>query len=93
MKTKLCNHRPPPIDSRIEPMNQSAAFLPRRGNCFSLSPGERAGVRVSVKQIIPGAFTRIVARYFARLPLRVNGEGERAANRYAPFSAATLLND
>jgi hypothetical protein len=38
--------------SRIEPLNRvksSASLLPIRGNNFSLSPGERAGVRVSVK--------------------------------------------
>ena len=29
-------------------MNQDATFLPGRGNRFSLSPGERAGVRASV---------------------------------------------
>jgi hypothetical protein len=43
-------------------MNQDAPFLPRRGNGFPLSPGERAGVRVSVKLIIPKAFHQTRAR-------------------------------
>jgi len=52
--------------------------LPRRGNRFPLSPGERAGVRVSVKQIIPRAGTRIEARCYSCLTQQVHGEGERA---------------
>jgi len=40
---------------RIEPMNQDANASPKRWNQFSLSPGERAGVRVSVKQFTPRA--------------------------------------
>src|SRR5579863_10224292 len=42
-----------PKNSRIEPMNQcrpSVVPLPGYGNNFSLSPGERAGVRASVLQ-------------------------------------------
>ena len=44
--------RIPRTISRIEPLNRvksSANLLPIRGNNFSLSPRERAGVRVSVK--------------------------------------------
>ncbi len=33
------------VPSRIEPLNQQRKILPERGNPFSLSPGERAGVR------------------------------------------------
>ena len=64
----------PQINSRIAPMNQDATFLPRRGKRFSLSPGERAGVRVSVKPIIPRACTRFEARYHYRLSQWVRGE-------------------
>jgi hypothetical protein len=39
------------------------AYLQKRGERFPLSPGERAGVRVSVKQIISGAFIWLAARY------------------------------
>jgi len=62
-------------------MNQNAIFLPRRGNLFSLSPGEQRQrlwrVRVSVKPIIPGAFTRLEARYYPRLTQWVHGEDSR----------------
>ena len=56
-----------PMNSCIKPMNQDAAFLPGRGNRFSLSPGERAGVRVSVKLIVPRVHANIEARYYLRL--------------------------
>jgi hypothetical protein len=69
-----------PKNSRIAPMNQSATFLPRRGNHFSLSPGERAGVRVSVKPIIPRASTRSAARYYPHLAQRIQGEDGRFTN-------------
>jgi len=42
-------------------MNRDVYFLPKRGNRFSLSPGERAGVRVSVKHILIRAFTSVEA--------------------------------
>ena len=45
--------------SRIAPLNRrgsSANTSPIRGNKFSLSPGERAGVRVSVKLLSPRSF-------------------------------------
>ena len=54
-------------------MNQSAMFLPRRGNGFPLSPGERAGV--GVKRIIPSAFTCIVVRYYLLLIERLGCGG------------------
>ncbi len=67
-----------PKHLRIDPMNQDASFLPRRGNGFSLSPRERAGVRVSVKLIIPSAFTRTEMHYYyPHLTQPVHGEGER----------------
>jgi len=44
-------------------MNQDATVLPGRGNRFSLSPGERAGVRASVKPIVPRAFARLEVPY------------------------------
>jgi hypothetical protein len=65
------------IRSRTEPVNQNIIVLPGRGKRFSLSPGERAGVRVSVKLIIPRAFTSIEARYHLSLTRRIHGEGGR----------------
>jgi len=68
----------PPMNSCIAPMNQDAIFLPGRGNRFSLSPGEQRQrpwrVRVSVKLIVPRAFTRIEARYYPRLTQPVHGK-------------------
>src|SRR5450756_2194940 len=61
-------------------MNQDATFLPGRGNDFSLSPGERAGVRVSVKLIVPGAFTRLETRYRCRV-LGGSASGARSRTR------------
>ena len=62
--------------------------MPRRGNEFPLSPGERAGVRVSVKLIIPKAYNRIETRYYPPLSVRVHGEGECIPH---PITAKTQL--
>jgi len=66
--------------SRIEPMNQDATFSPARGKRFSLSPGERAGVRASVKLNITGAYNSQDARWCRHLTLgfTVRGEGMSA---------------
>ena len=37
-----------PKNSRFEPMNPDATFRPQRAKRFSLSTGERAGVRCSL---------------------------------------------
>ncbi len=61
--------RIPRTCSRIEPLNRvrsSASILPRRGNEFSLSPGERAGVRVSVKLFSSRCFQSFTALDLAR---------------------------
>jgi 23S rRNA-/tRNA-specific pseudouridylate synthase len=63
-----------PKQSRIAPMNPDANMLPGRGKRFSLSPGERAGVRASVKQIVPGASTSTETRYCPSLTQPVHGE-------------------
>jgi hypothetical protein len=81
-----------PKNSRIDSINQDAPFLPRRGNHFSLSPGERAGVKVSVKLIIPSTSTCHCGALLPPFDLAVHGEGERIANPYGPFYVATLLN-
>jgi hypothetical protein len=55
----LSGRESPENRSRIDPLNHggsSATILPIRGNEFPLSPGERAGVRVSVKQFSPRCF-------------------------------------
>jgi hypothetical protein len=70
-------------------MNQDAAFLPRRGNGFSLSPRERAGVRVSVKLIIPRASTRIEMHY---PPFDSVGSWDHSTDDLSLFLFKTALN-
>jgi hypothetical protein len=68
--------RIPPKFSRIEPLNRlrsSASILPIRGNLFSLSSGERAGVRASVKPFITGAFAGLTLEIFDFSPRRFIG--------------------
>ena len=59
LPSPLNGERIPRTISRIEPLNRvksSANLLPFRGNNFSLSPRERAGVRVSVKLFCSWSF-------------------------------------
>jgi len=72
-------------------MNQDASGLPRSWNQFPLFPGDRAGVRVSVKHIIPSTSTCIMVRYHPPLPVRVRVERKRVDHKPCPAYTNKLV--
>jgi hypothetical protein len=99
----LNGERFPRTISRIEPLNRvksSANILPIRGKVFSLSPRERAGVRVSVKLFSSGSFQSFKAfnserGFMGRLRVRGGNfvsiwQKEQAAERAHPSPSIPL---
>jgi hypothetical protein len=80
-----------PKNSRIDHMNQDALYMPKRGDEFSLSPGERAGVRVSVKLIIPSTSTCHCDVLLHPSDLAVQGKGYRRVSSSSSSSCSSSL--